>query len=325
MLTLELRNTCKKWDRSEVSKRRGSIHMHTELLRSPDGELSEREMGNNSALILTGETFALFFGFARHFIAFLEDGVWYLNPSEKTMINPGQTIVSSHVFLGFSICVAMLLMAGLVVMEPKTFPRGPYRSAHKFLGQYVIPPVAVIFLSSAVWAELQLPGSISQKIARNMLTIWVAIVLINVIRNAWNKNIKAHLHYVVCFWGLVCSAGALRGMALVWGYLLGCEYGYIANPTLGIVTGTLFSTLFPMLIYVYWNNTWDKSYARWAIFYAAYYQLLIPLYFKNLLTPCYPRMNMSIAYPDYKFPMPREFYEAEDSYMEAFMHFSSAL
>ena len=171
--------------------------------------------------------------------------------------------------------------------------RGPLRRTHKFLGEYVIPPISVMFLISSVAAELQLPGSFSQKVARNMLTIWVAVVLYFLIKHAWNHNIKAHLHYVVCFWGLVCSAGSLRGAAIFWGWYLECEYGYGANPVWGIVTGTLFSTLLPMLVFVHLNNTWKKPYARWCIFFASYYQLLIPLYAKALMRPCYPRMNLS--------------------------------
>lgn len=323
-VVLSLWRSCSNWKRHEMSAQRGSIFKHKELIRV-DGELSEHEMGNHSAIVLSLETITLFAGFAAHFLQFLRDGIWYLNPSEKTMVNPGQSYVSNHVFLGFSICLAMMVMAGLITFEQKTVPRGPFRRTHKFLGEFVIPAVAIAFLASAVWAELQLPGNVSQKIARNMLTLWVAMVLFFLIKHAWNKNIKAHLHYVVCFWGLVCSAGALRGMVLLWGYLLGCENGYAANPTLGIVTGTLFSTLFPMIWFVHLNGTWNQPYARWCIFFASYYQLLLPLYFKHLARPCYPRMNMATVYPNYKFPMPREFYDNEESYIEAFMHFAGGM
>jgi len=267
--------------------------------------ISVAEMGDNVSIILLFETFTLFLGFSNHFTAFIETGTWYLNPTQYTMKNPGQSEISLHVVFGFSICVTMAVMASLIKFG--TYG-GVLRNIHKKLGTYFIPPVAVAFLSSAVWAELMLPGSIPQKIARNSLVVWCIFVLWKLLKSAFDRNIAAHLHYLVAFWGLVCSAGSLRGAALFIGWCFDCKYGYAANPCWGIITGTFFSTFGPMLAYVYMNNTWKQPYAKWALFYSAYYQLLIPLYFRHLADPCYPRVDLHMIYHDYKFLLPAEFY-----------------
>lgn len=273
------------------------------------GTMSVAEMGNNISAILTFETFTLFLGFSEHFRVFIQDGVWYLNPTQYTMKNPGQSQISLHVVFGFTICVVMGVMASLIKYGSYG---GPLRRTHKFLGKYVIPPVALCFLLSAVRAELMLPGSIPQKIARNMLVVWCVIVLYLVVKTALTRQIAAHLHYLVAFWGLVCSAGSLRGMGLFLGWLNDCKWGYGANPTWGILLGPFFSTLAPMLYFVRMCGTWHKPYARKAIFFAAFYQLLLPVYFKNLADPCYPRANLHEIYHDYKFLLPSEFYKNTD-------------
>jgi len=258
-------------------------------------------MGKNIAFVLLWESCALFLGFSNFFKVFLETGVWYLNPDQRTMKNPGQEEITFHVTFGIFISIAMSLMAGMILFGKYG---GPLRTTHKYVGKYVIPPIVFVFLCSAVVCELQLPGTLPQKLARNALAPWCMMVLYNVLQAACERHIAAHLHYLVAFWGLCCSAGPLRSVAIWWGWFLGCEYGWASNPCLGIVTGTLMSTLAPTIVFVYMNGTWRTSYARWSIFFAAYYQLLLPLYYKYIFTTCTPRGNMHEMYHDYAFPMP---------------------
>merc|ERR1719188_200237 len=114
-----------------------------------------------------------------------------------------------------------------------------YRRLHGNLGYYVVGPFCLIFLLSAVNNELQIPGPPQQKVSRLALPIFCILVLYQVIKSAQKRQIDAHLHYLVAFWGLVCGAGPLRSMAMVVGWYFECENGWGVNPAPGIFLGTL--------------------------------------------------------------------------------------
>lgn len=266
--------------------------------------ISVEQMGDNVGKVLMWENMCLVLGFAPHIGVFLMTGVWYLNPLQRAMRNPGQKYISVHVALGLTLAFCIILQA--ISIKFGSFG-GTLRKAHQFMGNYIIPVVAASFLLASILAELQLPGSIPQKIGRNLLTIWVLIVLYFMLSSAWSRKIEAHLHYLVVFWGLCVSAGALRGMAVFIGWAADCDYGWAVNPIPGVMVGTFLSTFLPMLWFVKMNGTWHKRYAKIAIFLSAYYQLLMPIYWKILFDPCKPRMNYNLIYKDYPFTPPEQF------------------
>jgi hypothetical protein len=123
-------------------------------------------------------------------------------------------------FSGLLIVIFFFIMATLIKLGSYN---SNYRRIHGYLGYYVVAPVSFIFLSSAVKTEMQVPGPVQQKISRLALPIFCIFVLYRVVQAASKRQIDAHLHYLVAFWGIVCGAGPFRSIALVIGWWKECE------------------------------------------------------------------------------------------------------
>lgn len=83
--------------------------------------------------------------------------------------------------------------------------------------------------------------------------------LYKVLQTVTKRRIDEHLHYICALWGIACGAGTFRGTTLIIGWYFRCTQ-YVANPLMGIFFGPMISTLLPMIIYVYWVDSWDKPY-----------------------------------------------------------------
>lgn len=304
----ELKNKLEKLKQQEELKDVGSAfgtYVYSPSKKITKLGVSLIQIGNATGKVLIFQSLTLFIGFASHAYAYYLTGIWYLNPGQMTMKNPGQFGIRIHVYLGLILVVTIAIMATLIKWGGFN---SKYRRIHGKLGYYVVGPLSFLFLLSAINNELNVPGPVEQKVSRLLLPIVCIWNLYLIIKSAYYRRIDAHLHYIVSFWGLCCGAGPLRSGTVFSGWWSGCKDGWGANPAIGIFVGTLPSTLFPMIAYIYMNGSWKLSYSRKALGFAAFYQIValisIPIAIRKGLSladsvnPCIARADYSVNYPE---------------------------
>lgn len=240
------------------------------------------------------ETIVGLIGFSPYLFRFLSNFTWYLDPIFKCMKNPNQPIINFHVMVGFTIIMLIWNQGRLIRLGGKKNLK-----QHAFIGTWVISLLSFVFLIAAGIAEFSLPSALPQKIGRTMLIPWCGICLFLSLYYAYKKEIRGHLVMICVFWGLCCSAGALRGMGLFIQRLFQCPTN--GNPVPGIILGPLFSTTLPVFYFIIKTKSFHFSYGRWGMLLSTFYLWLFPLYPYYFFHPCIPREDYTKIYPDYPF------------------------
>ena len=109
------------------------------------------------------QTMTVLMGFYSHIYVYTNEGVWYLNPAQRSMKNPGQGLITGHFFVGLVVILSIFTMALLIKYGQYG---SSFRWAHAMMGRYWVTPIMTVFLSLAILTELSLPGPIQQKFSR---------------------------------------------------------------------------------------------------------------------------------------------------------------